>query len=109
MNVLKNGIGFEMVQTQAPSGVDGQGLPSYAGAVAIQARVVRTEKVERQPDGSDIAVLAELWVDSAQPVLPLEEYKLTLVDGLVGIVMERKENRALSGSLDHIKLRLRRT
>jgi hypothetical protein len=108
MNVLRSGVGFETVQSQAPSGVDGQGLPSYAVAVPIKARVVRTEKVERQPDGSNVAVLAELWIDALQPVLPLEDYKLTLIDGLVGIVMERKENRALNGTLDHIKLRLRR-
>ena len=108
MNVLTQGIGFETVQAQAPSGVDGQGKPSYGAQVAFKARVVREEKVARLGDGSEIVTVATLWEDAGQPVLPVEEWRLTLTGGLVGIVVERNEGRNLSGVLDHVRMRIRR-
>ena len=108
MNVLSQGVGFETVQAQAPSGVDGQGKPTYAVATAIKARVVREEKVARLGDGSEIITMATLWEDAGQPVLPLEEWRLTLSDGLVGIVIQRNEKRSIAGVLDHIYMLIRR-
>lgn len=109
MIALSRGVGFETVQTQSPSGVDGQGKPTYAAVVAIKARVVREDKTVRKPDGSEIVSVATIWIDVGQPALPLEQWRLTLVEGLVGIVVERMEGRNLSkGALDHVRLRMRR-
>jgi hypothetical protein len=38
----------------------------------------------------------------------VEQWRLTLSDGLVGIVVERKERRTIAGALDHIYMRIRR-
>jgi len=108
LNVLSAGVGFETVTAQAPSGVDGQGKPTYAAGSTFKARVVREEKVSRRGDGSEIVTIATLWEDAAQSVLPLEEWRLTLTGGLIGIVVERDERRDISGNLDHVYMRIRR-
>jgi len=110
MNVLVQGIGFETVQAQAPTGFDETGKPTYGSNQSFKARVVREEKVARLADGSEIATMATLWEDArgSQSVIPVEEWRLTLSDGLVGIVVERMEGRSLAGVLDHVRLRLRR-
>jgi len=110
VNVLVNGIGFETVQGQAPTGVNEAGKPTYGSQTAFKARVVREEKVARLADGSEIATMATLWEDAlgSQSVIPVEEWRLTLSDGLIGIVVERMEGRTLGGVLDHVRLRLRR-
>jgi hypothetical protein len=112
--LLKRHGKLEVVQLERKTGIDGQGKPAYATAVAISARVKREDAVVQsstrvlmQP-GDQINIIATAWIDEAQRDHPAVHDRLTLADGLKCIVVERKERDNIQGgSLDHVRVKLR--
>ena len=106
---LRRGTGLETVQIAALGALDGQGRPTYAAAVAVLARVVREDTVVRLTNGSEVRAFATVWVDGAAALLPNAEDQITLADGLVGVVIERKAPRRLrTDVVDNVRVKLRR-
>ena len=99
---------LEDVVVEPQTGLDGQGKPTYGTSSLVKGRVVGETKVIRRGSGSEIETFATIWIAGDQVPLPLQEDRLTLVSGLVGIVVERLEGRRLSNVLNHIRIRLRK-
>ena len=102
----------ETVQVEVQSGIDGQGKPAYDTAVEIDAFVRREDKVVRTAiqlmrPGEEVQHMATVWIDAAETPKPSHGDRLTLADGLVGSVAERKDVKTLAGVLDHVRLKLR--
>jgi hypothetical protein len=105
---LKRHGRLEAVTIQALTGLDGQGKPAYGTGTVVQAHVERTRQVIRTGTGSEVEIMATLWVDGAAAALPTSEGRVTLADGLVGIIMTRDEGRDLqANALDHVVVQLR--
>lgn len=86
---------------------DGGGEPAYQDRGDINARVLREDRVTMQPDGSVLRTQYTIWVDSAQPYLPIWHDRLTfttLGEGRTAIVEMHDENQDLAGNIDHVKL-----
>lgn len=103
---LENAV-LETVVVNPPASTDNQGLPTYGASVNIQARVVREEAVVRMPSGEDVRTAVTIWVPGTQSLMPVMDAKLTCLDGLVGIVVERKDGKTLANDLDHVRVRIR--
>jgi hypothetical protein len=101
--------GVQALTLERLAGTDGQGVPSYGSALALDGFPVREHTVVRTASGDEIAAVATVWVDAGEaPNLPDEQDRLTLADGFVGIVIKREDGRALgSGALDHVVVALR--
>lgn len=107
ITLKRHGV-LQSVSVEAVSGLDGQGKPSYGTAVVIQARVVREDSTVAKGDGSEIKTVATLWIDAEQSPFPDQEYRITLADGLIGIVAERVDSRGIqSGDVDHVRIKVR--
>lgn len=109
---LKRHARLETVSVARITGVDGQGKPAYAAAVDVQARVVRKDEVVRSVvqmlrPGDETKIVATVYVDAEQALLPEANDRLTLADGLVGIVVERKDSKSVTGGLDHVRVKIR--
>lgn len=106
---LKRHAPLEEIQVETLTGVDGQGKPEYDSPVTIDAYVEHEDRVLRLVGGEEIEVKATVWVDGAQDVLPAHSARLTLENGLVGIVVERVDARTIqSNTVDHVRLFLRK-
>ncbi len=106
---LKRHATLETMSLEEESGVDGQGMPSYASAVDIDAFVVRSDEVVRTINGEEVKVFATAHVDAEQSVLPEFNHRVTLADGTVAIVVMREDVKNLQrGAVDHVELKLRR-
>lgn len=93
------------------TGVDGQGLPAYGSTETVLGRVVQKDEATRGTmivgaSGEEVAVMATIWIDGEEDTLPGDGDRITTEQGLVGIVVESKEGRNLSGDLDHIRIKL---
>lgn len=102
------------LQLEVATSLDGQGKPTYATAVTIHGRSARTDTVSQPPGGIKAAlgreeqIVVTVWIPATESVLPRMNDRMTLPDGLVGIVVERSEVRALrSTTLDHVRVKLR--
>lgn len=106
---LRREIGLESIQLAAVGALDAQGKPTYAAAVSLLARVERSDSIVRLATGDETKAFATVWVDGQASVLPNTNDKITLADGLVGIVIERKAPRYLrSNVISHVSVKLRR-
>src|SRR5690242_16320853 len=105
--ILHSGRGMVHVSVDKVLGVDGQGKPQYATPVDILARVVHQVTLIQRPDGSTINADATMWIDGQQPLLPDRQDQITLADGTLYEVLERKDGVTLNGGLDHIRVMCR--
>lgn len=98
---------LESITLQQASGVDGQGKPTYGAGTTISGVVRRKDDVIRSTTGQEIIVNATVWLDAAQSPMPTTGDRMTLADGMVGIVMAAdKINTLKTGVLDHVKVQL---
>lgn len=109
---LSRSAGLESISVESFTSVDGQGKPTYASAVVIQGRVVREDTKDansnvRMGSGQEVKTIATIWVNGTVVLLPKIDDRVTLADGLVGIVAEKKDGKKLRGALDHVRYRLR--
>lgn len=107
MTVTLTKAAVDSVSVQKLSGVDGQGKPNYAAAVVVLGRVVRDESLVTKPDGSTVRLIAEVWIQADQPLLPSQGDRVG-AGGLTGIVEMRYDGKNLSGVLDHIRVQVRK-
>lgn len=106
---LRRGVGLETVLVASAGALDGQGRPSYGTGATVLARVVREDTVVRMHNGDEVRAFATLWFDGAASPLPNADDRITLADGLSGIVVERKAPRRLrSDVVDNVRIKLRR-
>jgi len=98
---------LETVSLEVLTGVDGQGKPTYATAVNVQARTVREDMMVKLGNGSEVRTSATLWFEASTSPMPGEQDRLTLLDGLKGIVVEVMVGKALGGKIDHVRLKIR--
>ena len=82
------------------------GKPTYAGAVNVSCRALREDSVARLNNGSEIKTFMTVWVASDQTSFPNVDDRVTVL-GLVGIVVDRQDAKALNGTLNHVRLKLR--
>lgn len=101
------GEGFETLTLEQRTGVDGQGKPAYGSPMDVEGRAVRETDVARTGTGSEVRTIATVWLVGTTTPLPVHEDRITLADGLTGIVVERVDGKTLGGVLDHIRLMLR--
>lgn len=114
MSVLLNRQGRrEVVAVEVPQGTDGQGKPTYAAPVSVDAIVRRADQRgsafgQQLGSGDELVNAVTLWIDSQQPVLPQLQARVTLADGFVGIVSACDVVRNLMrGAVDHVRCKLR--
>lgn len=99
---------LEAVSVEVRTTVDGQGMPAYAAAVEVQARVLRVTEVERMASGQEVRTVAMLLIDAEQSTHPTFDDRITTADGLVGIVVYREDEKTIqSGELSHIIVKMR--
>jgi hypothetical protein len=97
---------LETVSVAVFSGVDGQGKPSYAAGVDIQARVQERDQTIDAPDGSKMQVSLSLWLDANQDPRPAQRDKITR-GGVDYIVVERRIARTTDSAVHNVRLRCR--
>ncbi len=100
----------ETVGVEVWSGLDGQGLPSYAASVDIEVHVRRTDKFIIQGDGSKLAVPLTLYVPPDATVVPGEQDRVTVdSDTFIGAELTSPRRlRAGRDAPDHYRLRCKR-
>lgn len=112
--LLSNPDTLQTLTIEALTGVDGQGAPQYATGVPVSGRAVRKDDVVRGvtpigAPGEEVVTVATVWVGAEEELLPEHGARISTEDGLVGIVVERKEVRNLRyGTLDHVRVKLRK-
>lgn len=104
--ILARKAKLETVTVEAFAGLDGQGAPSYASGVDIEARVVREDAVVIGSDGSEERTTLTLYVPEGQSPMPVKQDRIT-VGGTDYIVRETKEAKTLKGTVDHVRARCR--
>lgn len=103
--LLRRHATLETVAVQEPTGIDGQGKPSYGAASDVLGRVVHEDTVARGSQGEEVKAVATIWISGAQSPLPAENWRVT-TSAMVGIVVERQEGRVLAGAVDHVRVKL---
>jgi hypothetical protein len=106
---------LEAITLKARASIDGQGKPSYGADQVLHGRVVRKDEVIRVQNGvqvnsggDSVDVKATAWLDGAQSPVPRTSDKITLADGLIGIVVSVNIVRKIQdGTVDHVRIKLR--
>jgi hypothetical protein len=109
MNILRSSTRLQAISIQLFASLDGQGKPSYGSAATVYGRVIRKTEVVRLPSGEEVRLVAAAWIDGNAVRIPNVNDRITLADGLVGIVLDRTDGRSLSNPkvLDHVHIRIR--
>lgn len=103
---LSRHVGLESLEVAPKAGIDGQGLVQYGSPYEVFGRVVREDEIIKTAAGTEVRAVASVWIGADQVQLPDHEDKVTLADGLVGIVVSRDEGRSLRGQLNHVQIRI---
>lgn len=106
VTLLRHGK-LQSVTVKAAGSLDAQGIPTYGASQVIAGRVVRKNEEIRLPTGESVKVAVTAWFAGSASPLPVLNDQLTFADGLVGIVVERHDNRTLQDALDHVRVRCR--
>jgi hypothetical protein len=110
---LRDSETLEILTIEALSGVDAQGKPIYAQGVEVIGRAVREDDVVRGTTstgatGEEVTTMVTAWIDAGEDLLPEHGARITTEEGLVGIVVHRKDARNIQhGTLDHVRVKLR--
>ena|SRR3989304_3904193 len=104
---LERHVGLEVVLVEVQDGIDAQGKPTYDSPIELHGRVVRGDEVIKTVQGSEVRSIATVWFGGDQDgPFPKGQDRVTLLDGLTGVVIEREEGRGLRGQLDHVRVRV---
>lgn len=112
--LLRSARSLQLMLIEQQSGVDAQGKPQYSEGATVSGRVVVKDDVTRGgmttgAVGEEVATMATIWIDALEEIVPCHGDRITTEDGLVGIVVEKKESRTIaSDALDHVRVKLRK-
>lgn len=96
------------VVLNAQTGIDAQGKPTYGANQNLTGRAVRVDSAVHLPSGQEVTAVATVWFPKTTTPVPALDDKLTLADGLVGIVVEKVQAKGLqSGAEGDIRVKIR--
>lgn len=86
---------------------DGASEPTYQDRGTVDGRVVRTDRLTKRADGTEVRTQYDIWIDAGESILPIWRDRLafeTLGETHTAIVEIHDEKRDLAGNVDHVKL-----
>lgn len=98
------------IAAEAFVGFDGASKPTYQSRGTITGRVVRSDRISKRADGSEVRTQYDVWIDADEGYLPIWRDRLafdTLGETRTAIVEFHHEARTTAGIVDHIELECR--